>query len=104
MIHPVLVLPRSGVIPPDNKVGGTKVFSNDGVPHRFSRSSHSHRQGKESERGHSVGVGSDDGFVDTHSGEGVDISRFGCRTHNQVSFLLGDDGMDDFDGLSPTTG
>jgi hypothetical protein len=59
------VLSGSGVITADNEVGSTEVLADDGVPDGFAGTGHAHREGKESERGHAVGIGADDGLVDS---------------------------------------
>lgn len=84
------------MISTDDEMSRTEILSNDSVPDGFSRTSHSHSEREKSKGGHSVGVSSDDRFVDSNlhdpnlakittrdgkgridSGEGVDVSRFG---------------------------
>lgn len=59
------VLSWSSVITSNDEMSRTKVLSNDRMPDSFSRTGHSHSQRKKSESGHSVGVRSDDRFVDS---------------------------------------
>lgn len=88
------VLSGSGVVTSNDEVGRSKVLADDRVPDGLAGTSHPHREGKESEGGHTVRVGVDNRLVDTdlrapsalksrpgydgtHSGEGVDISGLG---------------------------
>ena len=71
------VLSRSSVITTDDEVSRSEVLSDDSMPNCLARSSHSHSERQESESSHSLGVGTDDGLVDTDTGEVVDISGLG---------------------------
>jgi len=65
------------VITTNDEVSRTEVLSDNGVPNCLTRSSHSHSERQESESSHSLRVGTDDGFVDSDTGEVVDISGLG---------------------------
>jgi hypothetical protein len=77
------------VVAADDKVRGTKVFADDGVPDGFARAAHAHGEGQKGKLGHAVGVGLDDGLVDANAGEGVDVAGLGEA----------DDGVDEDVGL-----
>lgn len=74
------------MITSDNEVGSSKVLADDGVPDGLTRTGHTHGEGEEGEGSHSVGVGADDGLVDTDTGEGVNISGCG-KVESGVSRL-----------------
>lgn len=87
------VLAGTGVITTDDKVGGAKVLSDDGVPDGFPGSSHPHGEGQEGQSGHSVGVLGHQGLVGPDSGVVVDVTGLGET----------DDGVDQDVGLVLTS-
>ena len=77
------VFAGSGVVAADDEVGSTVVFTDDGVPNCFSRPAHAHCEGEETEDSHAIWVAGEEGLIDTHASEVVDIARF-CETDYRV--------------------
>lgn len=87
------VLTGTGVVTANNEVSGTVVLPDNGVPDGLTGTSHTHGQGQEGERGHSIGVAGEQRLVDADTGEVVDITRL-----RQT-----DDGVDQDVGLAGTS-
>lgn len=69
------VLAGSGVVSSDDEMCGSVVLSDDGVPDRFSWSTHAHCQREETEDGHAVRVAREDSFVHPDTCEVIDVAR-----------------------------
>jgi hypothetical protein len=64
-VGPCAILSWASMVSSNDEVGGAKVLTDDGVPDRFSWSTHAHGKGKECEMGHSIRVFCHNRFVDT---------------------------------------
>jgi hypothetical protein len=64
------------------------VLADNGVPESLTGTSHAHSEGQEGESSHAGGVAADNGFVDTDTGEVVDIAGLG-QTDNGVDQDVG---------------
>ena len=67
----------------NDEVGYTKVLSDDGMPHSFAGSCHTHGEWEQSELTHSVRVLGHNGLIDTYTGIVVNITRL-RETDNRV--------------------
>lgn len=72
----------------DDEVGGAEVLTDDGVPDGFSGTTHAHGKGQKGKGSHAVRVSVDDGLVNAHTGESVDITRLG-QTNDRVNEDVG---------------
>ena len=88
------VLARAGVVAADDEVGGAVVLADDGVPDGLARAAHAHGQRQQAQHGHAVGVARQDGLVDAHAGEVVNVAGLGQA----------DDGVDEHVGLAGAGG
>jgi|ERR1700722_18318736 len=71
------VLTRASMISSDNEMRCTKVFSDNGMPNGFTRACHAHREWKEGQMAHAIGVLGHDGLVNANAGVVVNIARLG---------------------------
>lgn len=93
-VFALAVLTGTGVVTTDDKVGGTVVLADNGVPQGLAGTSHAHGQGQEGENGHSVGVAGEESLVDADAGKVVNVSGLGET----------DDGVDEDVGLARAGG
>ncbi len=77
------VFAGSGVVAADDEVGSTVIFPDDGVPNCFPRPAHAHCEREETEDCHAIWVAGEEGLIDTHAGEVVDVAGF-CETDYRV--------------------
>ena len=77
------VFAGSGVVAADDEVGGAVVFTDDGMPDCFSGPAHAHCEGEETENCHAIWVAGEEGLIDTHAGEVVDVAGL-CETDYRV--------------------
>ena len=70
------VFAGSGVVAAHDEVRSAVVFTDDGVPDCFSRATHAHCEGEETEDCHAIWVAGEEGLIDTHAGEVVDVAGF----------------------------
>ena len=77
------VFAGAGVVAADDEVRGAVVFADDGVPDCFSGPAHAHCKGEETEDCHAIGVAGEEGLIDTHAGEVVDVAGF-CEADYRV--------------------
>lgn len=87
----------TSMVSTDDEVGGTVVLSDDGVPERFSVTTHSHGQRQERELSHTGRVLLDDLVVHLDSGVVVNVTWLG-GTDNRVDQELGHLGSGGSDG------
>ena len=71
------VLPRTGVVAPDDHVGAAVIAPDDPVPHRLARPAHAHGEVEEAERGGRGRILVEHRLVAAHAGEMVDVARLG---------------------------
>ena len=93
-ILPAAVLAGARVVPPDDEMRGTVVLADDGMPNGLPGPTHPHRQRQQAQHGHPVGVPRQQGLINAHPREMIDVARFGQP----------DDGVDQHVGLAGARG
>ena len=87
-VNALAVLSRTGVVTADDEMGRAVVLADDSVPDGFARATHTHGERQETEDSHAVGVARQQGLVDAHTGEVVDVTGLG-ETHDGVDQDVG---------------